>query len=189
MTLGINDNGQAVVVPATFIDSSDLQITLDKSSLTQPVGFSITVVNPQSAPSNAVTFTLGTQVPQISAVTNAASFATGPFAPGEIVTIFGTNLTGAATFDNISATLVYASATQVSVTVRYSIAGPKTTLQVGYSIPVQLNVTASAPGIFAAVPAGNVLTLYATGCGALPDWSKARIRSISKSRTASLVRL
>ncbi len=154
-----------------FIDSGTLQITLDKSSLAQPVTLSFAVVNPQSAPSNAVTLTIGTLAPSFTAagVVNGASFAGGPVAPGEIVAIFGTNLVGDVKFDGVPATLVFTSASQVNVTVPYSVAGPSTVLRMGTS-SVQLPVAPSAPGIFAVVPAGdNILTIYATGCGALTN--------------------
>jgi uncharacterized protein (TIGR03437 family) len=153
----------------TFVDSSTLQFTMDKSNLTQPATLPFTVVNPQSAPSNTVTFTIGTPVPVFTAagVVNAANFAGGPVAPGEIVTIFGTNLSGSVTFDGTPATLVFASPTQVNVTVPYSVAGPTTALQMGAS-SVQLQVASSAPGIFAAASTGDgIVVLYATGCGSL----------------------
>jgi uncharacterized protein (TIGR03437 family) len=153
----------------TFVDSGTLQITLDKPSLSQPVTLSFVVVNPQSAPSNTVTLTIGTPTPAFTAVSvvNAASFAGGPVAPGEIITIFGTNLTGSVTFDGTPATPVFASPTQVNVTVPYSVTGPTTVLQMG-ATPLQLQVAPAAPGIFAAVSAGdNVVVLYATGCGVL----------------------
>jgi len=157
--------------PTTFVDSGTLQITLDKSNLTQAATLPFTVVNPQSAASNPVIFAIGTPAPVFTAagVVNAASFAGGPVAPGEIITIFGTNLSGGVTFDGTPATLVFGSPTQVNVTVPYSVAGPTTTLQMGTS-SVQLQVASSAPGIFAAVSAGdNIVVLYATGCGALTN--------------------
>ena len=152
-----------------FIDSGTLQITLDKSSLTQQVTLSFVVVNPNSAPSNAITLAIGTPAPAFMAanVVNAASYAGGPVAAGEIVSIFGSNLTANVTFDGVPATQVFASPTQVNVTVPYSVAGPTTVLQMG-ATSVTLQVSPSAPGIFAAVPAGaGIITLYATGCGSL----------------------
>jgi uncharacterized protein (TIGR03437 family) len=111
--------------------------------------------------------------PAISAVTNAASFATEAVTPGEIVTIFGTNLGPAQLsqtsydgsgylgtyagetrvfFDNIQAPLVYASALQVSAIVPYQV-GASTSVRVEYqlrsSAAVAVPVAASAPGIFA----------------------------------------
>jgi uncharacterized protein (TIGR03437 family) len=152
-----------------FVDSGTLQIILDKPSLSQPATLSFVVVNPQSAPSNAVTLTIGTPAPAFTAtgVVNAASFAVGPVAPGEIISIFGTSLTGDVTFDSTPVTPFFSSPAQINVTVPYSVAGPATVLQVG-ATSVQLPVASSAPGIFAAVSAGdNIVVLYATGCGAL----------------------
>lgn len=108
-----------------------------------------------------------TPAPRIEAVTNGATFVAGAVSPGEIVTIFGANLTGGVTFDGTPATIVYASPTQVSVTVPYGVAGSSTMLQMG-AAQVQLEVAGSAPGIFAAAATGSgVLTLYATGGGTL----------------------
>jgi uncharacterized protein (TIGR03437 family) len=160
-----------VALATQFIDTSTLQITLDKPSLAQPVTLSFAVVNPNSVPSNALMLTIGAATPMFTAagVVNAASFTSGSVAPGEIVSIFGTNLTGSATFDGTPASPFFASPTQVNVTVPYSVTGSMTVLQMGTS-SVQLQVAPSAPGIFAAASAGdNILVLYATGCGALTN--------------------
>jgi uncharacterized protein (TIGR03437 family) len=157
------------LLPATLIDSNTLQVTIPAALLASPTTYSLMVLNPQSAPSAPITLVVGMPVPNFTAagVVNAASFVGGPVAPGEIVTIFGTNLTGNVTFENTPATLVYSSPTQVSVTVPYSIASPTTTLMMG-ATSAQLQVVTSDPGIFAAVPVhDNLLTLYATGCGPL----------------------
>jgi uncharacterized protein (TIGR03437 family) len=104
---------------------------------------------------------------RIDAVANAATFAGGAVSPGEIVTVFGANLTGGVTFDGTPATLLYASPAQVSVTVPYSVGGSATTMRMG-SASLQLAVVAASPGIFAAVSSGpGTLTLYATGGGSL----------------------
>jgi uncharacterized protein (TIGR03437 family) len=107
-------------------------------------------------------------------VQNAGDSTIGPIAPGEILSIFGTNL-GPATpatttvssngffattlsdtqvfFDNIPAAMWYASATQINAIVPYEIAGRASTLmQVVYkgtpSASVNLQVASTAPGIF-----------------------------------------
>jgi uncharacterized protein (TIGR03437 family) len=160
-----------VALATKFIDSGTLQITLDKPTLAQQVTLSFVVVNPNSVPSNTVTLTIGTPTPTFTAasVANAASFTGGPVAPGEIISIFGTSLSGSVTFDGTPATLVFSSPAQVNVTVPYSVAGPTSILQMGETL-VQLQVAQSAPGIFAAVSAGdNIVVLYATGCGALTN--------------------
>jgi uncharacterized protein (TIGR03437 family) len=109
-------------------------------------------------------------------VGNAASYAAGSVAPGEIVTVFGSAL-GPATlagleltnpllvanalagvhvlFDGVPAPIVYASAGQLSAVIPYGVAGQtSTSLQVEYlgavSAPVSLPVTAAVPGIFTA---------------------------------------
>ena len=107
-------------------------------------------------------------------VGNAASYASGPVAPGEIVSLFGTAI-GPATpanltltnprlvanslagvhvlFDGVPAPVLYASAGQVNVVVPYAVAGQSSTqVQVEYlgalSAPITLPVAATAPGIF-----------------------------------------
>ena len=114
-------------------------------------------------------------VPAITAVVNAASYAAGAVAPGEMVTIFGTNLgppqlvqTGhdgsgylgtcagetRVFFDDIQAPLVYASSTQVSAIVPYQVA-ESTKLRVEYQLRTSgiqtVPVAAAAPGIFGVV--------------------------------------
>lgn len=114
-------------------------------------------------------------VPQVAGVTSAASYAGGPVSPGEIVSVFGSNLGPAAGvglqlnsagtalasnlggtqvfFDSIAAPLTYAGAAQVNAIVPYEVAGKQTTqLTVTYqgttSTPVTLNVQDATPGIF-----------------------------------------
>jgi uncharacterized protein (TIGR03437 family) len=153
-------------LPTTFVDARTLQAVISKGLAATPAVYTLVVANPQSAPSAPFQVTIGTPPPLLQAVANAASFTTGPVAPGEIVSIFGTNLANAVAFDGAPATLVYFSPTQVNVTVPYSVIGPRTLLQMGPT-SVQLQVAPSAPGIFAAVPAGGIVTLYGTGCGGL----------------------
>ncbi|MGA3042206.1 MAG: glycosyl hydrolase [Bryobacteraceae bacterium] len=115
-------------------------------------------------------------------VVNAANYAPGAVAPGEIVSLFGTGI-GPPTpssleltnpvlianalagvhvlFDGVPAPVLYASAGQVNVVVPYAVAGESNTVvQVEYlgalSPPVSLPVAATAPAIF---------TLNASGTG------------------------
>ncbi|HKW97451.1 MAG TPA: hypothetical protein VJN43_06935 [Bryobacteraceae bacterium] len=107
-------------------------------------------------------------------VVNAASFASGGVAPGEIVTIFGTGM-GLATlttlaldqsgkvatelsgtevlFDGIPAPLVYTYASQISAIVPYEVAGQTATeivveYQGARSANVTVPVASAAPGLF-----------------------------------------
>lgn len=126
--------------------------------------------------------------PQIAAIDNSASFApasgaSGVVAPGEIVSIFGTNLgpsTGVGLqltssgsvattlggtqvlFDGKAAALTYASNLQVNAVVPFEVAGQATTAmtvtyQEGASASSILNVQAASPGIY---------TLDGSGSGA-----------------------
>jgi uncharacterized protein (TIGR03437 family) len=119
------------------------------------------------------TFTVGpsTEVaPVVTTIVNAASFGGGAVAPGEIVTIFGSDLGPALThsyyengwlcqsvggtevfFDNVRAPLVYTRFDQVSAVVPY---GVETTakLRIEYqgrqSNEIDVAVAAASPGIF-----------------------------------------
>jgi uncharacterized protein (TIGR03437 family) len=109
-----------------------------------------------------------------NSVVNATSYSNGPVAPGEMVTIFGSNLgpneltslrlnasgrvdtTLAQTqvlFDGIAAPLIYVSADQVSAMVPYGVTG-RTSTQVAVqhqslvSPIVTVPLAASAPGLF-----------------------------------------
>ena len=117
----------------------------------------------------------------LNAVTNAASYSPDAVAPGEIVTLFGSNLgpasiatlqlvdgkltnTLAATqvfFDDLPAPLVYTVAGQVSAVVPYGVVGKKATkamvqYQGASSNTITMAVQPSLPGIF---------TLDASGVG------------------------
>jgi uncharacterized protein (TIGR03437 family) len=126
---------------------------------------------------------LSNQTPALSAanVLNAASFAAGPVAPGEIVSLFGTALGPASpaalqlvnpnqittslagvhvTFDGVPAPLLYASSGQINAVVPYAVAGESTTqVEVEYlgafSAPMTLPVAATAPGIFSQASSGR----------------------------------
>jgi uncharacterized protein (TIGR03437 family) len=112
--------------------------------------------------------------PAVLAVANAASYAAGAVAPGEMVVIFGrllgadaistlqvgsngsisTSLAGTTVFfDGVAAPLVYASASQVGAIVPYAVAGAsQTSMQVEYqgvrSAPFTVPVAKYSPGIF-----------------------------------------
>jgi uncharacterized protein (TIGR03437 family) len=117
----------------------------------------------------------------LAGVANGATFQSGPVAPGEIVSLFGSaigpptpafltltnprlvanSLAGLQVyFDGVPAPVLYASAGQVNVVVPYSVAGESTTqLQLEYlgvlSNPVALPVTATSPGVFSIAGSGQ----------------------------------
>jgi uncharacterized protein (TIGR03437 family) len=123
-----------------------------------------------------------TPLPIVKSVINAASYATGPVSPGEMVTIFGTAIgpvtaayattdpsTGklATTiggvqvlFDGIAAPMIYASSTQVSAVVPYEMAPiPNPSVSIKYvgqtSTAYQLTLAATAPGLFTGNSSGS----------------------------------
>lgn len=115
-------------------------------------------------------------VPQVTGVTSAASFAVGPVSPGEIVSIFGSDLgpalpgavatlnaagTALSTslggtevfFDGVAAALTFSSGGQVNAVVPYEVADKTTTqMTVAYggatSAAQTLNVQATTPAVF-----------------------------------------
>jgi uncharacterized protein (TIGR03437 family) len=116
-----------------------------------------------------------------SSAVNAASFTGGAVAPGEIVTIFGSNLgpaelaglelSGSGTvatevagtrvlFDSVPGPIIYTQWGQVSVVVPYELDGKQSTqLVVEYlglaSTPVTVPVAAALPGVFTADSSGK----------------------------------
>ena len=128
-------------------------------------------------------------------VFHGASLRSGPFAPGQIVSIFGTGFAGPAgtevLVNQVPAYVLYAGESQVNAQVPYSVAiNASAELLVrrqGKShCRVSITMTDAAPGIFTVqgsgqavalnengtlnsaekpVPRGSVITLYATGEG------------------------
>jgi uncharacterized protein (TIGR03437 family) len=130
------------------------------------------VVNQEGA---GITFTAGS-------VVNGASFAAGPVAPGEIITIFGSGLgptPGVALqltpggrslttalggtrvlFDGVAAPMIYASDSQVSAVVPYSLTNAARTqlaleVQGVRSTAAGVDVSATSPAIFTAPSRGT----------------------------------
>jgi uncharacterized protein (TIGR03437 family) len=118
---------------------------------------------------------VGPLEPTISAVENGASFSKGPFAPGQLITIFGSQLGPSAgvgfqlsggaigtsaggttvVFDGIPAAILYASADQVNAVVPFEVVpGSTANVTVQFSDvtsnTVSMPISSSAPGIFTA---------------------------------------
>ena len=173
------------VTPANGATPLNLSVSANPSGLqagTYNGAIIFTASDPQVPPLTvAVTLAVTGSGPVITSTTNAASYAAGAVAPGEIVTIFGSSLgpsipvnlhmTSAGTldtalggtqvfFDGYTAPLIYSSAAQVSVIVPYEIAGsPTTSMQVQYqgtpSNRITLPVLDSLPGIFTMNASGS----------------------------------
>jgi uncharacterized protein (TIGR03437 family) len=176
-TVATTDKGNWLSVnPPSGATPLDLAISVDPTNLkpgtyqgTVTVAASDSAVTPLPI---AVTLNVSTPRPTINAVVNAASFVTGPVAPGEFVTIFGFGLgpdtplafTGSGTigrtlgttqvfFGTTLAPIIYTSSTQVSVIVPYELASSSSTnltvwFQGNASAGDNLRVVDAAPGIF-----------------------------------------
>ena len=144
---------------------------------------------------------VGQPAPQFTAtsVVNAASYVGGGVAPGEIVTVYGSNFGTQAnaqvTFDYVPATIVYVTSTQLAVTVPYFVSGATSMIVTSNGVasaPVTLNVVPSVPAIFSSdasgkgqaaalnqdysinstsnpAPIGSVVQLFGTGGGTLTN--------------------
>ncbi len=162
-------------------------VTLNPAGLAMgTVACTLTLSGPQGSGILPQTFIVNVNVgavlvPQVTAVVNAASFIPGPIAPGEIVTIFGSNIgpttltsyilnpnntfstTVADTqvlFDTFAAPIIYVRNDQLSVVVPFEIAGRPTvniTIRRGgqTSAVLQIQVANFAPGLFTTNQAGN----------------------------------
>jgi uncharacterized protein (TIGR03437 family) len=186
VTAKTTDNGNWLQVsPTSGVTPNTLAVTVNPQGLAAGnYTGTVTVSSPASLTAATVSVTLAvTAIPQpvVTAVKNAASYATGAVAPGENIVIGGTGIgpatlvglqltsTGAVAttvantqvlFDAIPAPIVYVSSTQSSVMVPYEIAGRATTnLQVVFmgvaSAPVAYNVAAAGPGIYTLNQQGN----------------------------------
>jgi len=165
-------------------------------------GAYVAAVSPLAA--DTPTFTTG-------GVINAAGFGPNPLAPGSVAAVFGANLatstqsaasvplpesiTGTrAYFDLLSAPLYFVSSGQVNLQVPFELNAQQTHLTItrngAASIPLVLNISPYAPGIFTGgdgspvivnyrtsglisatqpVKAGDVLIIYATGLGPISN--------------------
>lgn len=159
VTIGVNPTGLAVGTYSGVINVTPA----GTNTSPQPIVVSLTV---KSAP-----------VPTILSVTSAASYASGTVAPGEIVTIFGSNIGPAAltvptpgtapqtlantsiTFDGIPAPIYYASSGQTSVQVPYNIAAGQTVVKLTYngvpSTGTTLKSLPAFPGLFTSDSSGQ----------------------------------
>jgi len=184
LIVGLNQNALIDGVLATL----SIQVTGGASPGVYPLGLTNAIASdptggpvPLSTGDGGVVVTgTGVTAPAISAVANAASWATGPVAPGEIVIIAGnfmadSALIGAQTsagfvaaslgattvlFDDVPAPLLYTMANQLSAIVPYEVSGQaQTSIQVEYqgvrSTPFTVAVAPTAPGIFTLNESGS----------------------------------
>ncbi len=191
--------------------ASNINVSVDPAGLaagTYTGTISITSPLAGNSPQTvAVTLTVTAMpVPSVIAVANAASYAPGAVAPGEIIVLGGLNL-GVTTltsgklnaagnldttlaetqvlFDGVPAPIVYVSDKQLSAIVPYELAGRLSTrIQVAYkgavSPALELRVTDAAPGIF-------TLNASGTGPGAILNQNGSVNTSANPAQKGSVV--
>ena len=166
------------VSPASGTTPLNLAATVNPTGLTAGTyNGTITVAGSGGAPGSTtinVTLTVTVPLPTITQVTNAASYATGSISPGEIITLFGTDL-GPATpaglaldgtgkvstalagvqvlVNGYPSPMIYASNTQISAVVPYEVAQfASANVLVKYlgqtSNGIATPVTTTVPGLF-----------------------------------------
>lgn len=178
------------VSPASGTTPASLSVSVNPAGLAAGTYSGTVTVTPTAAgilPQTLnVTLTVGTPaIPLPASVVNAASQAPGSVAPGEIISIYGTNMGPAdavfgvitdnklqttlagiqVTFGNTAAPLLYVSATQINAIVPYELTGQvQTHMQVSnygaVSATLDLAVAAAVPGLF-------TLTENGAGAGAI----------------------
>ncbi len=186
------DQPWIVVNPASGTAPAQIGISVSPAGLAPGVYTGKVHLSP--GPAVNVTLTVAPPLPKLAAVTNAASFAVGPVAPGELITIFGSNigpftpaglrLTSAGTvdtqlsetrvlFDGTPAPLVYVSQSQLSAIVPYEVFGQTgTKMQVEYkgirTEPIEVRVADAVPAIFPGAVLNQDSTLNSAQNGAEP---------------------
>lgn len=213
MTVSIPANGAtALVAPGTvaggYVTLSSTQPVAAFAVVAPTSGTDIAAIAAQPAATVATGPGGGSQ-PSITAaaVVNAASFLGGSIAPGEVVTIFGSNFgppqiatlqvsNGAVTtnigntqvlFNNVAAPMIYSTIGQVSAIVPYEVAGQSTAeMQLIYngvaSNTVTLTVAAAAPALFTANSSG-------TGPGAILNQDYSVNSATNQAAAGSIVQL
>jgi uncharacterized protein (TIGR03437 family) len=202
------------VRPDVGITPANLFISVNPTGLSPAAYDSLVTIVTTAANGNTtltlpVTFTLTSAgFPVITTVVNAASYAAGPVAAGEIVTLGGLSLgpdTPATTtldasgkvstalggvqvlFNGYPAPLTYVSAGQINAVVPYEVVGQQS-VQVAVrtrsvtSVPFPLTQTGSAPGVF-------TLNASGTGPGAILNQDNSVNSPLNPARKGSVVAL
>jgi uncharacterized protein (TIGR03437 family) len=187
-----NGSGWLTVSPMSGENNGTIRIDATPGTLAPGTYQATLTVNagPLAGTHNvAITFviTAAVPIPSIQSAVNAATFATGPLAPGSIATLTGSLFSGqnvSVTFNGLSGQVLFSNATQINVIVPAGLNASATSAQVIVTVdgtasaPLTVNLAPFAPGIFAngianqdssvnsaqqpAKP-GSIIQVYATG--------------------------
>ncbi len=170
----------ATALPTTFISGTALLAVVPASMVTVAGNLNVIIENPAPGGNSTATVEPVVSAPAILGIFSAASYASATISPGELVTIFGTNI-GPATpatmsitggfvdtslsnvvvsISGVNAPLLYVSSNQVTVQVPYEVTiGPgQPVVLTNGAFPVAnatVTVAASAPGVFTANGSGT----------------------------------
>ncbi len=172
--------GVTTALVTTVLSPTALLAVVPAALLTATGNLNVIVANPAPGGNSAASPVAVANVPAITGVLNAASYSNAAVSPGDLITIFGTNIGPAApagmsiangyvgtsvsnisvTVDGQSAPLIYVSQTQISAQVPYEATiGPSKSLVVTNGTNPAANATvaiaATAPGIFTADGSGS----------------------------------
>ena len=172
--------GVAAPLATTVLSPTALLAVVPASLLTQGGTLDMTVENPSPGGSSPADPVVVANVLTIFGVFSAASYASATISPGELVTLFGSNIGPAipasmsivggyvdtvlgnetVTVGGQSAPILYVSANQVTVQVPYEVgagAGQPVVVTNGANLPATtlVNIAATAPGIFTADGSGG----------------------------------
>jgi uncharacterized protein (TIGR03437 family) len=178
-TYTIGNGGSAIVGIGTGFDLTGKVVVGTK------LGINVALAAPQQPAASGST-------PYVSptGVVNAGSYApfTTGISPGELIDIFGTNLSSMTLsasaptttlngvqvlIDGVAATIVYVSPTQISAVVPYSTTGPYATIQVAVNAvkyptnPVWETVNETTPGVLTQNTGGMMEAIATNSGGAL----------------------
>jgi uncharacterized protein (TIGR03437 family) len=171
--------GVATALATTVLSPTGLLAVIPATSLTAAGTLNVLAENPAPGGDSATSPVTVASIPTIIGVVDAASYAVGPVSPGQLVTIFGTNIGPAVplpmsiangyvatslggvsvTIDGQNAPLIYVSANQISAQVPYEAtvgANKQVSLTNGANPAATATVTiaATSPGIFTADGSG-----------------------------------
>jgi uncharacterized protein (TIGR03437 family) len=167
--------GVTAPLVTTVLGSDALLAVVPAALLNTAATLNVVVSNPAPGGDSASTPLTVAAGASIQAVVSAASEQAGPVAPGELITLFGSDIgpttpsiladadadgfvdttlgTMTATVDGIAAPLVYVSQNQITLQVPYAVtlgAGKIISLTKGAGVPITSTVTiaATSPGLF-----------------------------------------
>jgi uncharacterized protein (TIGR03437 family) len=168
---------QSTTLATTVISSTAVAAVVPASLLTTAGTLNLLLSNPAPGGDSSTLPITVANVPTIDALASTASYATNSFSPGELVSIFGSDIGPASptsmnitngfvdtslggvtvTVDGKPAPIIYASSGQINIQIPYEAApgaNKVVSLTNGASTPVTTNIliAATAPGLFILTP-------------------------------------